>query len=254
MIGRRAAIYFAIGCVIYALAVVVMAPAPWVGQVLEQAAAHALLLREPAGTVWSGGGRLYLRKRSGPPVELGPLRWSTSLSPILSGKLATSITLSDLVRPVHLELSPAGMTIRNLNLEVPATVLAAFAPALEAMDPDGKLRLRSDRLQVAAGSILGLADIEWRQVGLAPLPGISLGSHIARLRGAGSKVEIELDTIEGPLRLRGGGTWTAGGGLALSGTIEHGADSSAKLVPFLRGMCSEYRDGRCGFRLPPRSP
>jgi len=246
---RRAIAYLALGGLAYVAALIAMLPAAWVSQALERLSARALLLRDPAGTAWAGTGRLYVRKRSGDLLELGLLRWSTSLSGIPAGRIGAGVALGNPAPSMHLEVTPMRLAIRRLDLELPAEVLASLAPALEAMGPEGTVSIRSDNLQIAADSVLGLADIEWRHVGLAPLRGIDLGTHIARLRGGGSKADIELGTISGPIRLSGRGGWTASAGLAVSGTVEHGADPSGRLVPFLRGMCSEYRDGRCAFRL-----
>ena len=123
------------------------------------------------------------------------------------------------------------------------------APGIGPLGPQGTLLLRTENVRLAAGEMLGLADIEWRPVRLAAARGLELGSHVARLRGGGRKVDIELGNLEGPLRLSGGGAWTADNGLALSGTLEHGDNQS--LAAFLQNVCSEYRSGRCSFRAKP---
>jgi hypothetical protein len=120
---------------------------------------------------------------------------------------------------------------------------------VEAFGPHGKILIRSDSLRFDANSILGLAEVGWRPVRLARAQGLELGSHVARLRGGGRKIDIELATIEGPLRLSGGGTWTRDSGLTVSGAVEHGEDRSGMVAQFLRGVCSEYRPGRCAFRI-----
>jgi len=108
---------------------------------------------------------------------------------------------------VHVELSLAGLSLQGLDLTLPGRVLASFVPGLETLGPGGELRVRSESLRVDDDSILGVAEIEWRQVRLSRAPGLDLGSHVAKLRGAGSRVDIELATLEGPLRLSGKGSW-----------------------------------------------
>jgi len=251
MKARRVALVCAAACAIYVVALIATVPAAWIARTLERASAHKLLLREPAGTLWAGSGRLYADPRSGTLLDLGLLRWSTSWSAVLAGKFATDLALGEASAVMQLQMAPTYTTIRGLNLEVPAGILSAFAPGLEALGPEGMLRIRSDDLRFDDGSILGLAEIEWRQVRLARRQGLALGSHIARLRGGGSKVDIELGTIEGPLRLSGGGSWTRDAGLSMAGAAEHGAEPSPALATFLRGVCTEYRDRRCVFRLKP---
>ena len=84
------------------------------------------------------------------------------------------------------------------------------------------MRIQSDDLRLEGDSVLGLATIEWRDL------------------------RAELD---GPLRVAGGGTWSPRGGLTLSGTAEPRPEAAATLVPFLRGVCPEFRDQRCIFQI-----
>jgi hypothetical protein len=102
---------------------------------------------------------------------------------------------------------------------------------------------------VERGSILGSAEVEWRNVRFSRAPGLLLGSHVARLRGGGNKVDIELGTLEGALRLTGTGTWDPKTGLRVAGAAEHSAQSPAELSRFLQAVCSGYRDNRCDFRV-----
>lgn len=248
MTPRRIAVYVAFGLAIYAATLIATIPASWASRALERTSAQKLQLREPAGSLWAGSGRLYANQRSGPLLDLGELRWRTSWSAILDARLAIDLTLGDAPSAVQVLLSPSGTTLRGLELALPGQIVAAFSPALEGLGPQGLLRLRSADLRIDGNSILGLAELEWRQVQLARAPGLDLGSHLARLRGGGSKVDIELSTIDGPLRLSGSGTWSRDAGLSLSGAAEHDAGNAA-LAAFLKGVCAEYKDHRCQFRV-----
>ena len=249
MTRSRLVLYCAVGVLAYLVALVATFPASWLSRALERASQEKLLVRAPAGTLWSGRARIYARERSGPPLELGELRWKAAWSSLFAGKLATDVAFGGAQRTIHLELSPFGVTVQGLDVALPARVLSTFVPGLEAVGPEGVLRLRSDSLRVEDDSILGLAEIEWRQVRFSRTPGLDLGSHVARLRGGGSKVDIDLGTLEGPLRLSGSGTWDLKAGLKGTGAAEHGAQVSPELVPFLRAVCPEYRNNRCGFRF-----
>lgn len=249
MISGRSALGLVFVCLVYAATLVATIPAPWVSQAIERASNQGLLLRGPGGTAWAGSGNLYARLRSGELLDLGRLRWSSSPSGILAGHLAADFALGADAKTMRVELSPSGMNVRGLNLDLPGRILSEFAPALAALGPEGKLLLRSDSLRIEKGSILGLGTIEWRGARLARVGGIDLGSHVARLRGGGDKIDIEFGTIQGKMRLSGGGTWTANNGLNLSGTFEPG-DSPPALTSFLKGICSEYRSERCSFRFP----
>ena len=248
MTRRRIALYVTAGCLAYAAALIAMLPASWISQALG-GFSNQLLLRDPEGTAWTGSGRLYLHRRSGAPLDLGMLRWNASLSTTLAGKFATDFSLGDATRTAHLELSRGSTAVRGVNLELPASILADLAPGLEVLGPQGTLLIRSENLRIDGDVILGMVDVEWRPARLALARGLKLGSHVAHLRGGGGKVDVEFATIEGPLRLSGGGAWTRKNGLAVSGALEHG-DGAPAMTSFLQGVCSEYRSGRCTFRFP----
>jgi general secretion pathway protein N len=246
---QRLALYCAVGALAYLAALVAMLPASWISRALERASQNRLLVRAPAGTLWAGSARVYARERSGPPLELGELRWKTAWSGLLMAKLASDVAFGDAGRPVHVELSPAGLSLQGLDLALPGRVLASFVPGLETFGPGGELHVRSESLRLDDDSILGVAELEWRRVRMSRVPGLDLGSHVAKLRGAGSRVDIELATLDGPLRMSGKGAWNRETGLKMTGSGEHAAQVPPELPQFLRAVCTEYRNNRCGFRF-----
>ena len=245
MTRRRLVLYLAIGVAVYAGALAATLPATMITQALERATRERLALRDPQGTAWSGSGRLYARSRAGELVDLGPLRWRAQPASLLSGKLAAEVALADAPKLTRVDLSPSSLTVHGLDVQFPGTVLASLDPALETLGPEGMVRVRSDKLRIDAESVLGLAEVEWRGVRLSRAQGLEFGSHVARLRGGGSKVGIELATLSGPLELKGGGTWQRSGGFSISGSAEA---RSTDLASFLKTVCAEYRDSRCTFR------
>ena len=249
MTRQRIVLYCVVGIVAYVVALVATLPATWISRALERASAEKLLLRDSAGTIWSGSARVYARERSGPPLELGELRWKTAWTALLTGKLTADVALGSAGEPAHVELSPFGVSVQRLDVSLPARALGSFAPGLETFGPEGILRVRTDSLRLDDESVLGLAEIEWRQVRFTRAPGLVLGSHVARLRGGGSKVDIELGTLDGPLRLSGKGTWDPKAGLAMAGSAEHGPQGPPGLVEFLKAVCAGYRNNRCEFRF-----
>jgi general secretion pathway protein N len=249
MSGRRFALYAVCAVLTYLVALLALAPAAWLAQSIERASRERLELRDATGSAWSGSGRLYARTRAGEFLDLGSVRWKSSPATLLRGRLGADMTLNESAKPIRLELGAGGVEVKDLVLEVPGKALGALAPPLEILGPGGRVRVQSDDLRVDGESVLGLATVEWRDIRLARASGIELGSHVARLRGAGSRVDIELATLDGPLRVSGSGSWSPRGGLAVSGTAEPRPEAAAALVPFLRGVCPEFRDGRCLFNI-----
>lgn len=249
MSGRKVLVYFAWGGLAYALALLVLLPAAWLSQTVERLSGQRLELREASGSAWAGSGRLYARSGSAALIDLGAVRWKSFPASLLRGKLGADMTLDDAPKPIRVEVGPGGIAVTDLALEVPGKLVAALAPPLQVFAPEGRLRIQSDNLRIEGDTVLGLATVEWRDIRLARTSNLELGSHVARLRGAGRRVDIELGTLGGPLRVAGAGSWSPRGGLALSGTAEPRPDALAGLTPFLRGVCPEFRDGRCFFKI-----
>lgn len=249
MSGRRLLLYLAWGGLVYALALLALLPAAWLSQKIERLSGQRLELREPSGSAWAGSGRLYARAGAGALTDLGAVRWTSFPAALLRGKLGADMTLNDAPKPIRVEVGAGSIAVRDLALEVPGKLVAALAPPLQVFGPEGRLTIQSDSLRIEGETVLGLATVEWRDIRLARSSNLELGSHVARLRGAGSRVDIELGTLGGPLRVAGAGSWSPRGGLALSGTAEPRPDAAAGLVPFLRGVCPEFRDGRCIFQI-----
>ena len=226
----------AVGALVYVAVLIATAPSTLVSQFIEIQTQERLSLRDPAGTVWSGSGRLAARLRSGEVLDLGPLAWETQL-----WSLAVHVKPGDLV--VH--LSPRELLLRDLDFRVPGALVASLDPALEALGPRGTVRITSDELRIGRGSLLGLAELEWRDVRRARVGGLARGSHVARLRGGGGTVGIELASLEGPLQLRGAGSWDRREGFSISGSAQA---AGGELAGFLKSVCAEYRDARCAFR------
>jgi len=248
MTRRRVALYVSIACMAYVLALVATVPSAWVSVAIGRLSQQALQLREPQGSAWTGNGRLYLSRRSGELLDLGVLRWNASLPGSLLGRFVTDFSLGAGKEMTRMELSPASLVLHGVNLDIPGAVMTEMVPGLSALGPGGRLRVRSENLRVGENEFLGKAEIEWRPARLAAARGLDLGSHVVKLSGSGRRIDIELGTIEGPLRLSGGGAWTAEDGLTVSGTLEHGSDQPA-FAPFLQGVCSEYAGGRCAFQI-----
>jgi general secretion pathway protein N len=247
--GRRLALYFAWGSLAYALALLATMPAAWLAQTIERRSGARLELREPSGSVWAGSGRLYARSSAGALNDLGSVRWTSFPAALLRGRLAAEMTLREAAKPMRVVVGPQSIAVRDLALEVPGRLVAALAPALQVFGPEGRLTIQSADLRIEGETVLGLATVQWRDIRLARSSNLELGSHVAQLRGAGSRVDIELGTLGGPLRVAGAGSWSPRGGLALSGSAEPRADAAAELSPFLRGVCPEFRDGRCIFQV-----
>lgn len=244
--NRRTAFGIALACLAYVVTLIATLPASWLSVAVGALSRQSLQLRDLRGNAWTGNGELVLHLRSGDLLDLGRLSWSASPPNLFAGKFVTDVILGKSTGTARVELSPASVTLREVNLAFPGDVLAQIAPAINALGPQGTLVLRSENLRLSTDEVLGLADIEWRPARLSAARGLDLGSHVARLRAGGRKIDFELASIEGPLRLSGSGAWTLQNGLVASATLDHG-DNQPAIATFLQNVCADYRGRRCSF-------
>lgn len=222
----------------FLIALVAMSPASIAAKAIEWVSGGKLQTRDPKGSLWDGSARVYLDRG-----ELGTLAWKVRPAALLGGKLAVDAVLER--SRARLELSPWSVGVRDLELELPAAALGLADPALQAMGPRGTVRIRSEQLRLESGAVLGLAEVHWRDVRIARARGLALGSHVARLRGGGERVDIELASLSGPLELQGEGTWSTNGAVRLAGSAQA---REREVADFLRSVCAESRGPRCFFR------
>jgi general secretion pathway protein N len=242
---RRIVLYALFGVVVFTAVLLATFPAPWVARGVEMASERKLVLRQPSGTAWQGSGRLYARQRSDALVDLGPVRWRASPMAIFGARLSAELWLGEPPKRMEVQASPASVTLSGVDVQFPGSLLSSFSPQLATLGAEGRVRVRTDSVRLERDSMLGLAEVEWHGIRLARAHDLELGSHVARLRGGGSKVDIELGTLEGPMQLSGRGSWSRSSGLAISGAAEPRAPA---VGAFLKTVCAEYRDSRCVFR------
>lgn len=238
-----------IGFAVYAIALVVTAPAGWMASILDRFPGSSLVLREPRGTLWDGSGHLYVRGRSRDLLYLGPVRWRVSAAGLVRGTLAADVALGPSDPAARVELGIGAATVRALRLELPGAVFAILLPQAAVLRPAGRLVISAEELFVSAGAMRGNVQIEWHGGSFGAARGLAFGSHVARLRGDGEGVLVELASLEGPVRIQGTGKWTRREGLSIEGIAEPRQDPEGTLTAFFGRVCADARGGRCAFRI-----
>jgi general secretion pathway protein N len=237
------------------------APAQWLADALRQASAEHLLLAEARGSLWDGSAVLVLTGGAGSRDAAalpGRLRWQ--LRPGWRGLQLVLMQACCLVGELRLALQPgwSGYTLQLGDGAPPPGAAPGAAPAGErplgswpaswltglgtpwnTLQLGGQMQLASPglRLQSVQGRLRldGRLVLELHQVSsrLSPLP--TLGSYRLGVTGqaAGSEAAtLQLDTLEGALRLAGNGQWT-GAGLRFRGQARAADDQAAALTNLL---------------------
>jgi len=239
---------FALGAVAYTAALVALAPATLVDAVLARASADRVRLVEAGGTVWSGSGLIEIRdakQRSGVARRVA---WHVAPGALLRGELALEATTSDSAKPVSITATLTRVEVENAELSVPAAILGLAAPKLAPLELTGNLTLQVARLTFAHGKVHGNAAAQWHAAGSALSKVSPLGAYALRIDPADTGMRATLSTLQGPLELKGAGSWTNGAGV-FQGRAEVAPPHREALAPLLRLVAVERAEGQFDFEL-----
>ncbi|MBU4613078.1 type II secretion system protein N [Achromobacter sp. GG226] len=231
---RRMALGLGLGLIVLVTALAVL-PARWLMRALPQHWPVAIV--DAAGTVWNGTALVALGPPGARTTLPQPVRWRAGWADGVRLQLEhpwLDCTLG--LRPgfTSLGISPCG-------LRLPAQVLAAVGAPLNTLKPAGQLALRWPGLRLPYGGAAPageLLTLDWRQAGSALSMVRPLGDYRAALTGRDGAAHLSLTTLNGPLQLRGDGTFTPQGGLRFSGVASPAPDASDATVAGLQAMLS----------------
>lgn len=225
----------------YLLGLLVFLPASFVNRFLWQQTKGYLSLSETGGTLWSGQGKLTFGVNHA-AQPLGNISWKISPAHLLLATLKVSIRqeLDGVQGKALLVASPQTLEMRQVDALIPAAVLSALSSSLTALDPDGKLRIRSDRFKQnqsqGGGNFEGAMVIDWERATL--LQGREAGTYQIRIRGNGVSLDGELATREGPLIMDGKGSWRPGAPFKMDGHVRLSPTTHAsRIMPLFRTLC-----------------
>jgi general secretion pathway protein N len=237
------------------------APAQWLADALRQASGERLLLAEARGSMWDGSAVLVLTGGIGSRDAAalpGRLRWQ--LRPDWRGLQLVLTQACCLVGEQRLWLQPGwdgyalllGDAIPSPGAAPsrppagdrplgswPASWLTGLGTPWNTLQLGGQMQLASPglRLQSVQGRLRldGRLVLELHKLSsrLSPLP--TLGSYRLGVAGQGAGSEaatLQLDTLEGALRLQGSGQWT-GAGLRFRGQAQAADGQAAALSNLL---------------------
>lgn len=227
------------------LALLMGAPARWAATALQRASAGQLLLVDARGTLWAGSALVVLsggpgsRQASALP---GRLHWTLGIAPgdwrALQLALRQACCITDTLR---LRVEP-GLGRLRISLPAqpgplgqwPASWLGGLGAPFNTLRLSGLAQLGAAGLAVewvqGRWRIAGQATLELQGMASALAPVDPLGSYRLVLSGGGGSAValVELQTLQGPLRLSGSGQWH-GAGLRFRGQAQADPGSEALL-------------------------
>ncbi len=229
---------------------VATAPARFADLALDRITLGRVRLAEAAGTVWHGSARLVFvdvagaseqRLSSAGVAVPGRLSWTVRRWPLLFGLIDATLSTEGMTEPVRLQGGFAELRVGPGALSLPSVDLSRLGSPWNSIRPSGSLALRWEALTLRNGELAGQATIELRDMASAMTPVRPLGSYRVSINGLGSRTELGIQTLMGPLQLSGNGTWDARAGLKFVAQASADQSEAARLQSFL-GLLGR-RDG-----------
>jgi len=201
--------YVIFGLVFYLLFLIIEMPASWFAWGLNRYSGGTVRLDPIAGNLWSGSGRVVIYYPQTTPHDFGQTEWRINPLWLLTGRMRLSLKSNDQDRQIKTTLVAAGnnFTLKDTETEFPAAFVAQLYAPLSLISPQGKVRISTSELIMAAGKMEGTAALEWLNAGSSLSSVQPLGDYRLELTGAGKNVNLKLATLRGDLDLTGQGQW-----------------------------------------------
>ena len=210
-----------------ALTVALRAPAAWVGDWL--AARSNLRLIDARGTVWAGSALLGVSNGRETTLVPGRLEWRVER--ITTNALTARLRHPWLVAPFDVSLGAQAMRVDKGRAQVPAALLVAAGAPFNTLRPGGVLEITWTDTELKGGALRGEVQVDWRDARSALSTIVPLGSYRLRIAGTGGAPSLDLQTLHGPLHMRGTGR-ISGSHLKFSGV----ASAEPAMQPALNGL------------------
>jgi len=222
------------GLAVYALALVVTAPATLLDARLARHSEGRVRLAEAKGTLWSGSGLIEIRTASFLGAIAKHAVWRLRPAYLLRAQLAYDMVLDHAPKPFLVTLQRSQANVSDADIALPAASLGLAEPRLAGLELTGEVQLHVTRLALSQDTIQGNATLQWRAAGSTLTPVSPLGDYELSLEGDGGAVRASLRTLGGPVQLDGQGSWSPGRNPEFQGSARVPPQHRQQLTPLLR--------------------
>lgn len=252
---RKVFVYSLAALVGAALAALASAPATFADAALSRATEGRMRLAQADGTIWNGSARLVLADAAAPggaglpapapggaaqPADVvagvaipGRVDWNIRALPLLVGQLDARLRFDRVAQPVRVHGAYGEIRVDAGALDLPSVELGRLGSPWNTVRPSGALHLNWENLVIRPTGLDGRARIELRDASSAMTPVRPLGSYRIDVVGRGTRADVSIETMNGPLRLQGSGTFDAQRGLRFVAEASAEAGERDRLQSFL---------------------
>ena len=148
----------ATGIVVLVTAIAAFAPATLLDAPLAKFSQQRLRLADATGPWWRGHGTLT----SADGAVRIPVSWDVDAVALVRGRLAVRVGNGDTGGPrAAITVGSANIDARDVHARVPAAMLAALEPRLQALTPGGSIGIDAPSLSAAGDAANGMLDAKW---------------------------------------------------------------------------------------------
>lgn len=201
------------GICLYVLFLAATVPARMADGIANHFSDGKIRLSGAKGTLWHGSATLGILGRSS-----GEFSWQIKPAELFLGRLHLVLSEGEM-GPADILLSPSGAELKHVSLTLPASILSLAGKPVEAFRPSGALRVKAEDFMLT-DSAKGDISAEWSNADASLGRVHPLGTYQILASGTGQGMAISLATVNGPLILKGGGSWSKKDGLKFSATGE----------------------------------
>lgn len=215
-------------------------PASFADVAIDRATHGRIRLAETEGSFWQGSARLIFS--DGNPVTRGVVtglvlpgrvRWDVRSLPLLLGLVQADLSLAGMAQPLSLSGAFGELRLGAGALDLPPIELERLGSPWNTIRPVAGIALRWEPLTIREGSLQGKASIELRDVASAITSVRPLGTYRVDAVSSGGAAQLSIQTLSGPLKLEGQGSWNSAQGLRFSAQASAEESEQSRLQPVL---------------------
>lgn len=229
---------------IYGVMLAITAPATLLARMLPTQS--GIQLGYLSGTLWQGTVDKVSFLSALGQVQVRDIRWELQWSYLLRGELALKLESAEAVGNLIVVRGWRTLRIAQADLALPAAELAQILPSLMPWEPEGEVQIQTRGFVLQSRSE---AMLTWRNAALNLSSLQPLGDYRLNIRNTAEKMEFQLDTAQGDLKLAGLGSYSAQAGLLFQGTAQTDAAHAVNLKKLLEAFGQNRGDGVHAFGL-----
>jgi general secretion pathway protein N len=233
-----------LAAVLFALTVLVRAPASW----LTGALPAAIQCQQPGGSMWRGGcGQLRVAG-----AAVSDIRWQLHPWALLGGHLEVAAQSADVRAPAAATLAlgwGGHYSIQDLRADLP--IDTGFLPVFPS-GWSGRLQLALARLELSGGRLKAIRGTVTARALAQIRPAMPFGSyelHFGDAPRTDGAISAELRDVGGPLAVAGTLVVRNGSAYVLSGSVAARADANPELAKDIEFLGPPDAQGRRQFSL-----